>query len=237
MIMNLVDKVAIVTGARGNLGSAVVDAFIAAGARVATVDRATSAADVPRVVDERSYAVYADLLSAESTLAAADAAFAHYGRIDVLCNVAGGFEAGTPVHRTPDDAWRRMFDLNVMTAVHASSAVVPRMIAAGRGSIVNIAAASSLRGQPNMAAYAVAKNAVVRMTESMAAELRAQGISVTCVLPTIIDTPQNRAAMPDADTRQWTPPAAIADVVLFLASDAAMVASGAAVPVAGRPRA
>ena len=237
MTSDFAGKVAMVTGARGNLGRAVVDAFVAAGARVATVDHGTSAADVPTVVDDHRHSVYADLLSAESTQAAVDAAFAHYRRIDVLCNVAGGFEAGTPVHETPDDAWRRMFDLNVMTAVHACRAVVPRMIAAGRGSIVNIAAASSVRGQPNMAAYTVAKNAVVRMTESMAAELRAKGISVTCVLPTIIDTPQNRAAMPDADTRQWTPPAAIADVVLFLASDAAIVASGAAVPVAGRPHA
>jgi NAD(P)-dependent dehydrogenase (short-subunit alcohol dehydrogenase family) len=110
------------------------------------------------------------------------------------------------------------------------------MIAAGRGSIINVAAAASVKGQANMAAYAIAKNGVIRLTESMAAELRSHGIKVTCILPTIIDTPQNRAAMPEADTRQWTPPAAIADVVLFLASDTAMIASGAALPVTGQPR-
>jgi NAD(P)-dependent dehydrogenase (short-subunit alcohol dehydrogenase family) len=230
----LTDRVAMVTGARGNLGRAAVDAFVAAGSRVATFDRAGGVADVPAPVDAQRYAVFADLLDAASTRAAVDAAFAHFGRIDVLCNIAGGFAMGPPVHEAPDDLWRRMFDLNVMSVVHACRAVVPRMIAAARGSIVNVAAASSARGQANMAAYAVAKNAVVRVTESMAAELRPHGIGVTCVMPTIIDTPENRAAMPDADFSQWTPPEAIAEVVLFLASDAAMIASGCAIPLAGR---
>jgi len=223
-----------VTGARGNLGRAVVDAFIAAGARVATVDRATGAGDVPTVVDDHRFAVFADLLDADSTRSAADAVFAHFGRIDILCNVAGGFAMGAPVHETPDALFRRMFDLNAMSVVHTAQAVVPRMIAAGRGRIVNVAAASAQRGQANMAAYVAAKGAVIRLTESMAAELRPHGIGVTCILPTTIDTPENRAAMPDADTRQWTPPAEIAEVVVFLGSDAALTCSGGAFPASGR---
>jgi NAD(P)-dependent dehydrogenase (short-subunit alcohol dehydrogenase family) len=187
-------------------------------------------------VFDRRLSVRADLLDEASTRAMADAVFDRWGRIDVLCNIAGGFAAGTPVHETPGDLWRHMFELNVMTAVHASKAVVPRMIAAGHGNIVNVAAASSVRGQANMAAYGAAKNGVVRLTESMAAELRGHDICVTCVLPTIIDTPENRTAMPDADSRLWTAPSAIADIILFLASDAAAIASGASVPLAGPGR-
>jgi len=220
------DRVALVTGASGNLGSAIVDAFLAAGARVAAVERRerTSVTN-----DGRHIAVRADLLDEASTHAAADAVLARWGRIDILCNVAGGFAMGPPVHETPDELWRRMFDLNVMTAVHSSKAVVPAMISAGYGRIVNVAAVSSVRGHANMAAYAVAKNGVVRLTESMAAELRPHGISATCILPTIIDTPENRAAMSAADKSAWTPPAAIAEVVVLLASDAALAASGSAV--------
>jgi NAD(P)-dependent dehydrogenase (short-subunit alcohol dehydrogenase family) len=129
-----------------------------------------------------------------------------------------------------------MFDLNAMSVVNVAKAVVPRMIAAGAGNIVNVAAAASVRGQPDMAAYVVAKNAVVRLTESMAAELRGYGVCVCCVMPTIIDTPQNRQAMPGADTSQWTPPAAIAEVILFLASDVAMIVTGGAIQLAGRGR-
>jgi NAD(P)-dependent dehydrogenase (short-subunit alcohol dehydrogenase family) len=213
-------KVAMVTGARGNLGRAVVEAFVDAGARVATVDRATGAGDAPKVVDDRRFAVYADLLNADSTRTAADAAFAHFGRIDILCNIAGGFTMGAPVHETSDAVFRRMFDLNVMSVVHMAQAVVPRMISAGRGCIVSVAAASAQRGQANMAAYSAAKSAVIRLTESMAAELRPHGIGVACILPTIIDTPENRAAMPDADTRTWMPPAVVAREMLELAANA-----------------
>jgi len=141
------------------------------------------------------------------------------------------------VHEMPASLWQRMFDLNATSVVNAAKAVVPGMIDRKTGSIVNVAAAASVRGQAGMAAYVAAKNAVVRLTESMAAELRSYGICVTCVMPTIIDTPQNRAAMPNADPSQWTPPAAIADVIRFLASEAAMVMSGSAIALSGRPRA
>ncbi len=225
------DRVAMVTGAAGNLGRAVVEAFLAAGARVAGVVRGEGA---PADEGERRLRVHADLLDEASTRAAAQAVLARWGRIDILCNIAGGFAMGPAVHEAPDDLWRRMFDLNVMTAVHASKAVVPAMIAAGYGRIVNVSAASSRQGQANMAAYAVAKNGVVRLTESMAAELRPHGIGVACLLPAIIDTPENRAAMPGADASQWTSPDAIAAVVLFLASEVALITSGGAIPLAGR---
>src|SRR5258705_394281 len=118
-------------------------------------------------------------------------------------------------------------------AGNLGKAVADAFDAAGAGHIAKAAGGESTRGQANMAAYGVAKNAVVRLTESMAAELRGHGIAVCCVMPTIIDTPQNRTAMPNADTSQWTPPAAIAEVMLFLASDAALIMSGASIPLAG----
>jgi NAD(P)-dependent dehydrogenase (short-subunit alcohol dehydrogenase family) len=226
-------RVAMVTGAGGNLGRAVVDAFLREGARVAMIDHRGAAGDAAKAVDDRRFVAYADLGDAASTQAAVDAAVAHYGRIDVLCNVAGGFTMGTPVHETPDDVFRRMFDVNAMSVVHTARAVVPAMIAAGGGRIVNVAAASARQGQADMSAYIVAKSAVIRLTECMAAELRRHRIAVTCVLPTTIDTPQNRQAMPAADTASWTPAAKVADVVLMLASATAGVFSGSSVPVYG----
>jgi len=230
--MSFAGKVALVTGAAGNLGRAVAGAFAAAGAQVALVDHAKGDGGAD---DAQRFGVVADLRDEASTRAAVDAVFARFGRIDVLCNIAGGFAAGAPVHETSGDLWRRMFQLNVMSIVHTAKAVVPRMIAAGRGNIVNVGAAGSQRGLAGMAAYAVAKNGVARLTESMAAELRDHGICVTCVMPTTLDTPQNRAAMPGADAGLWTPPEALAELVLFLASDAALLVTGQSLVAAGRP--
>ncbi len=156
-----------------------------------------------------------------------------FGRIDVLCNIAGGFRMGHPVHETPEDTWELMLDLNAKSVIHTARAVVPGMIAAGYGKIVNIAALAGLAGKANMGAYSAAKSAVIRLTESMSAELRDKGINVNCILPSIIDTPQNRADMPGADPRRWVAPEALAEVVLFLASDAARAIHGAAIPVTG----
>jgi|SRR5437660_60189 len=235
--MDFTGKVAFITGAAGNLGKAVADAFDAAGARQVLVDIDDSVLNkVYGAGSDRRYTIAANLLDEASTKLAAESALAKFGRVDVLCNIAGGFSAGPPVHELPAATWQRMFDLNATSVVNTARAIVPAMIAAGAGHIVNVAAAASTRGQANMAAYGVAKNAVVRLTESMAAELRGHGIGVCCVMPTIIDTPQNRTTMPNADTSQWTPPAAIAEVMLFLASDAAFIMSGASIPLAGRPR-
>ena len=230
-------KTVLVTGAAGNLGKAVGSAFHDSGANVALVDldeqtlRDAWGGDTPRGI-----LLAADLLDESSIAAAASAAREKWGAIDVLCNIAGGFASGPPVHETPTSLWQRMFDLNATSVVHATKAVVPGMIAHKSGNIVNVAAAASVRGQAGMAAYIAAKNAVVRLTESMAAELRPYGICVGCVMPTIIDTPQNRAAMPNADTSQWTPPSAIAEIILFLASDAAFIASGCSLPLSGAAR-
>jgi NAD(P)-dependent dehydrogenase (short-subunit alcohol dehydrogenase family) len=230
-------KVALITGAAGNLGRAVGAAFHASGASVVLVDvDARALSDAYGATASRRLLLAADLIDEMSIASAVQAACEKLGRIDILCNIAGGFTSGPPVHETPAALWHRMFDLNAMSVVNTVKAVVPGMLERKMGNIINVAAAASMRGQPNMAAYSIAKNAVVRITESMAAELRPHQICVSCVMPTIIDTPQNRGAMPNADTSQWTPPEAIAEVMMFLASDAAMVMSGCAIPLAARPR-
>jgi NAD(P)-dependent dehydrogenase (short-subunit alcohol dehydrogenase family) len=141
---------------------------------------------------------------------------------------------GRPVHETSDADWDALFGINVRSILNAVRAVVPAMVEAGQGKIVNVAAMSALRGAALMGTYCASKGAVIRLTESMAAELRDQQINVNCVLPSIIDTPENRAAMPDADATRWVGADALADVIVFLASNAARALNGAAIPVAGR---
>lgn len=156
-----------------------------------------------------------------------------FGRIDVLCNLAGGFRMGDPVHATPAADWDFLFGLNARTLLHMAQAVVPGMIDAGGGKIVNIGAFAAQKGAAQMGAYIASKSAVIRLTESMAAELREKNINVNCVLPTIIDTPENRNAMPGADPARWVAPQDLASVIAFLASDAARAVHGAALPVTG----
>lgn len=226
--------VIMITGASGNLGRAVAAAFDAAGADVALVDRRRDRLDtLYGSPSPRRLHTEADLTDSAAVEAAARATIDRFGRIDVLCNIAGAFRMGPAVHETPDADWSFMFDVNARTVIHTARAVVPRMLAAGRGKIVNVAAYGALKGGANMAAYAAAKSAVIRITESMSAELRGQGINVNCVLPTTIDTPENRRAMPKADPAKWVAPADLASVIVFLASDAARAVHGAAIPVTG----
>jgi NAD(P)-dependent dehydrogenase (short-subunit alcohol dehydrogenase family) len=229
----------LVTGAAGALGDAVVRRFASAGARVALLDieketiERRAAALGAAASGAGHLAVAADLADEAAVKAAVGRVLAAFGRIDALANLAGGFAMGPPVHETPLALWRRMMDLNATGLVIAAGAVVPAMLGRGRGAIVNVGALSALSGKAAMAAYTASKAAVIRLTESMAAELRDKGINVNCVLPSIIDTPANRAAMPKADFAKWVAPAALADVIAFLASDGARAIHGAAIPVAG----
>ena len=224
--MRFEGKLVAITGGNGNLGRAVAALALERGARVALLDLGFSSDAAPAGISRHAV----DLLDA----AASHAALKSLGAVDVLCNVAGGFAMGTPVHETGDAVWTRMFDLNVRTLLNASRAVVPGMLARGTGRIVNIGAAAALAGLPMMGAYCAAKSVVIRLTESMARELKDRGINVNCVLPSIIDTPQNRADMPDADPALWVSPAQLAEVILFLASNAADALHGSAVPVKNR---
>ena len=159
---------------------------------------------------------------------------ARFGRIDVLVHTVGGYTGGSPLYETSLESWDRMINLNARTAFLICQAVIPQMLAAGGGKIVTVAAGAGREGRAKLSAYSAAKGAVIRLTESMAAELRQRGINVNCILPGTIDTPENRQAMPNADSSRWVAPASLADVVLFLASDAARDVHGAALPVIGR---
>jgi NAD(P)-dependent dehydrogenase (short-subunit alcohol dehydrogenase family) len=232
------DRVVIVTGAAGNLGSAVARAFQAAGAKLVLVDRAPDRLQrlFPDLVDSSDHflATSVDLTNVGAVEAMVDETVERFGRVDVLANTAGGFRAGTPVHETPLESWDFMLNLNARTVLIAGRAVIPQMLRQGSGKIVNVAARAALKGGAKMAAYSASKSAVLSLTESMAAELKRENINVNCVLPGTIDTPQNRQAMPKANYDRWVKPEAIADVILFLASDAGRAVQGAAVPVYGK---
>lgn len=233
--MNFMNRTVIVTGAAGNLGRAVAQEFAGAGANLVLVDldqerlqKAFGAADGQRLF------VSANLLDRHQVAAAVAAAVGQFGRIDVVCNVAGGFRMGHAVHETPDEEWDFLFDVNARSMLNVIRAAVPRMINDGGGKIVNVAANAALKGAARMGAYCASKDVVIRLTEAMAAELRDSNINVNCILPSIIDTPENRGAMPHADAGRWVSPEALAAVIMFLASDAARAIHGAAVPVTGR---
>lgn len=224
----------LITGAAGNLGRAVAVHFAARGAKLALLDRegealAALVCDLPG----GALPLACNLLDPADVAAAVEQAVGAFGGVAVAVNLAGGFTMGEAVHETTASTWQRMLDLNVNTMLHSAAAVVPVMRRARRGSIINVGAASALRGAAKMGAYIASKSALMRLTESMSAELREDGINVNAVLPTIIDTPVNRKAMPDADPRRWVTPEALAAVIGFLASDEARAIHGALIPVAG----
>ena len=231
------ESVVIVTGASGNLGLAVSRAFHQAGACLVQVDRSTErlAPLDAEPASERHHLVQAiDVNDPASVSGMVEEVVRRFGQIDVLVNTVGGYQAGTPVHETPLDVWDRMMSLNARTAFVVSRAVVPQMLRQGSGKIINIAARPGLVGAANAAAYSASKSAVIRVTESLAAELRESGINVNCIVPGTLDTPQNREAMPNAEIGRWVAPESLADVILFLASAAARDIHGASIPVYGR---
>ena len=231
--MNFENRTVMITGAAGHLGKAVAAAFAQRGARLVLVDRHAESLEAAFGADAASALVPADLLDARQAQAALDTAVARFGRVDALCHVAGGFRMGEAVHETTDATWEFLFDVNARTLVNVARAVVPHMVKHGGGRIVAVGAHAALRGVAGMGAYCASKSALVRLVEAMSAELQEKHVNVNCVLPTIIDTPDNRAAMPDADPARWVAPQALAEAIAFLASDAARAVHGAALPVSG----
>lgn len=216
-------RIVVVTGANGALGSVVRRRLREAGATPAGIDLAADAGG--EVLD-------ADLADAAATEGAVRRILERHQRIDALLNVAGGFRMAPASDAA---AWEAMWKMNVLTALNATRAVLPAMTQRGAGAIVSVAArAAAQSASAQMGAYAASKAAVIRMTEALSAETKDQGVRVNCVMPSIIDTEANRRAMPDADFGRWVRPEALADVLLFLCSDAAAAIHGAAIPVYGR---
>jgi 3-oxoacyl-[acyl-carrier protein] reductase len=222
-------KVVVVTGASGALGRVVAATALALGARVAGVDYAKSRdADM----SDRMELGGVDLSDAAQAWQAIDAIAARLGRLDVLINIAGAFSFETIAEGDPK-TWQRLYAINVLTALNASRAAIPHLAASQAGRIVNIGAMGALQAGRGMGPYAASKAAVHRLTEALAAELKGT-ITVNAVLPSTIDTPANRAAMPNADFAKWVTAEELANVILFLASDAASAVTGALIPVSGR---
>jgi NAD(P)-dependent dehydrogenase (short-subunit alcohol dehydrogenase family) len=229
--MQLQDQHVVVTGGFGTLGIAVVRAALAAGARVTAVDRAKApAADVPAGAQLIGDVDLADAATAAATF---DRIAAAGGGLDALVNVAGTFRWETVTDGSLD-TWDLLYRVNLRTAVAASKAALPHLVARGAGSIVNVGAGAAAKAGVGMGAYAASKSGVARLTEALAEELKDRAITVNAVLPSIIDTPPNRADMPKADFDRWVKPAQLADVIVFLLSAQARAITGALIPVSGR---
>ena len=222
-------KVVVVTGALGALGSVVAMEALARGARVASVDHAP--APLPATPNRLDLGGV-DLTDATQARTAIDATISHFGRLDALINIAGGFAFEKVADGDPK-TWQRMYALNVTTALNASRAAIPHLSRSGAGRIVNIGAMGALQAGAGMGAYAASMAGVHRLTEALAAEQKGS-ITVNAVLPSIIDTDANRASMPKADFTKWVRPKELADVILFLTSDAASAVTGALLPVSVR---
>ena len=218
----------VITGGHGVLGRAVLEAARADGLNVAVVDHARGQT-APDGVLELGGVDLTDPAAAQQAMAAV---IERFGRLDALLNIAGGF-----VWQTADDAepaWDRMFALNLKTALNASRAALPFLKQSPEGRIVNVGANAALKSAAGMGAYAASKSGVHRLTESLAEELKATQVTVNAVLPSILDTEQNRRDMPDADPAKWVQPSDLARVMLFLASPESRAITGALIPVTGR---
>lgn len=224
-------RVVAITGAFGALGRALAEAAQARGARLALIDFAPS----PAGLDESGALALGgvDLAEPEAAADAMAAVAARFGGLDVLFNVAGGFRFET-VAKGSTSTWEWLWRINLLTALNASRAALPHLLKSPAGRIVNVGANAAVKAAAGMGAYAASKAAVHRLTESLAEELKASGVTVNAVLPSILDTPANRTDMPKADHAAWVSPKDLAALMLFLASEEAGAVTGALVPVTGR---
>lgn len=226
--MPLTHKVIAITGAFGQLGRAVTAEVLSQGGQAVLLD--VVAGEAP----PGAAAWRVDLTSSQDTTRVLAEAAERFGRLDGLVNIAGGFRWQTVADSTDLQEWNTLFAMNLQTCVTASKAALPHLQRAGGGRIVNIGAMAANKAASGMGAYAASKAGVMRFTEALADELKLQDITVNAVLPSIIDTPQNRADMPKAAFDRWVKPQEIAQLIGFLLSDAAGAVTGALIPVTGK---
>jgi NAD(P)-dependent dehydrogenase (short-subunit alcohol dehydrogenase family) len=226
-------RVFAITGASGVLGSTVAKAAVAQGCRVALIDHVHHTPHGLTDGEDVLILGGVDLTDAGSAKAAIDAAAARFGGLDAVLNIAGGFSWET-VADGGAETWRKLFRLNVETAANVCRAAIPHLKASKAGRIVNVGANSAVKAGVGMGAYAASKAGVHRLTEALAEELKGDGVTVNAVLPSLIDTPTNRADLPKADFASWVTPDELTAVMLFLASPDASAVTGALIPVTGR---
>jgi NAD(P)-dependent dehydrogenase (short-subunit alcohol dehydrogenase family) len=235
-MLDLTGQVVIVTGASGNLGSAISRVLARQGALLAVADRQQAGQDRGRDCIEgakRMLIAGADVRTREGATRIVAETMARFGRIDALVNTVGTFKMAQVADAAADD-WSLLMDLNALSALRLSEAVLAPMRAQAYGRIVHIAAAAGQRSFAGASVYSASKAAVLRITEAVSDENKARGITANCVLPGTLDTPQNRAALPEADPTLWVSPHDVAAVVAFLVSREAAAVTGAAIPVTGR---
>ncbi len=228
---NLADKIVLITGAKGGLGTYVTRSFLNAGATVVGVSRSIQAQDFPHA---NFTALAAELTSAESAQQVVDCVVSRFGRMNAVVHLLGGFAGGKAVPDTDDETLDRMIDLNLRSAFRIIRAAIPAIRAAGGGSIVSIGSRAAIEPAPAAAAYAASKAALVALIRAVAAESKGDGITANVLLPGTMDTPANRKADPAADSSKWVDPAAVASLAVWLASSAGANVTGAAIPVYGR---
>jgi len=223
------DRVVLITGANGGLGQAVTRAFLDAGAIAAGVARSWRGQQAP----EGLQLIEQDLTMPEGARRAVEETAVRNGRIDVVLHLMGGFAGGNPVQGTDDDTWRRMMDLNLNSAFFVFRAALPHLLAAGSGRLIAIGSRTALDPAAGLSAYGVSKAALVALVKTVAAETRGSGVTANVVMPSVIDTPANRAGNPGADYSKWVTPESIAGLLVWLASDAAADVNGAVIPIYG----
>lgn len=237
---DLSSHAAVITGATGNLGAAVMRAYLTRGTHVAAAVRDPARGDALRRAladvsgdggDPRLLLIEADPADATAMDKLVEQVLRTWGRIDILNNLAGTFSSGSALDLA---LMRELWNSNVLTAVTAAASCLRPMRARGYGRIVSVSAIGALKGARNSAAYAMSKGALVRWTESLAAEVKGEGITVNAVLPTTIDHPVNRARMPKSDPKLWPSPEEVASVIVFLSSPESSGVNGAAIPVTAR---
>lgn len=218
----------VLTGAAGALGRAVAQYFLDTGARVALLDHSAEHLNsaYPGLDNSRHLLVAADVTSAAAVASAAEQVLTAFTHVDAMVHIAGGFAMGEETHALTRAAWDRMMDLNAWSFVAVTQAFVPSMIERKAGSVIAVSAKSAGRGLAGMSAYIASKSALQRLVESMAAELSPYNINVNSVAPSVLDTPANRQAMPDANPDEWVSTAVAAKTIGFLASPAAAAIHG-----------
>ena len=227
--MSLVGKKVVITGANGVLGSAVVAKALELKAEHLALIDIVVGQPLADAIEQKISRHVVDLTDLSATRECLES----LSGVDVVLNLAGGFDMGPTTYEVTDESWDFLFNLNVKTMHNVVRAAVPLMLKNGGGSIVNIGAIGAVHGNANMSAYSASKGGVMKLTESLSQEVRHQGINVNAVLPSVIDTERNRQDMPDVDPNVWVKPEQLANVICFLASDAAGAVHGALVPVCG----
>ncbi len=229
-------KVVLVTGGSGGLGVDVGQAFLKAGASLVLTYYSDNSLPLLQKMCGQSKNVFllrGDFKKEDDAKILVSEVLKRFGRIDVLANVIGGYIAGKPVTEIDEKEWDEMMDLNLKTAFLLSKHVAAQMVKQSGGKIIHVAARPGLKGTGFDAAYVASKSGVIRLVESLSEEVKSKGVNVNCILPSIIDTQENRIAMPGADYAKWVKPVDIANVILFLASDDARPITGASIPVYG----